>query len=350
MKANQQNRPAFRLMTLSHVISFYHMQMPRWLFSDTNYAELSLESKVAYTFLLNRFQLSRRNGWVNKLGEVYVIYTRANLAAEMQISYKKAIACFKELTEKCLLWEQRMGRGMPNRIYMAEVESQLSTAYSYDCAPFSPAPRSAETACLEETQDPEQGGTTQEESVCNDDSSPIENALLDMPKRHVLNGLNDMSCGAEFACLDVPVRHTKKKEFIKKEFKNMDQEDTTVTGAHAGDQEKKQLNEILQRCELGRYESEEQVVLRDAVIWLFYCDSLRAGQCTYPMSAVRDMLVRLTPDVLDYALYKIRHNDKDGLSNTLVYIAKIVFCSISEMACDDLLDPVINKWKRGHAT
>ena len=27
---------------------------------------MSLEAKVAYTFLLNRFQLSRRNGWVNE--------------------------------------------------------------------------------------------------------------------------------------------------------------------------------------------------------------------------------------------------------------------------------------------
>ena len=114
-QANIENRPSFGLIKLNDVISYYHMQMPRWLFSDSGYSDMTIESKVAYTFLLNRFQLSRRNGWVNRYGEVYVIYTREDLAQEMQISYKKAIACFKELTEKHLVWEQRQGRGLPNR-------------------------------------------------------------------------------------------------------------------------------------------------------------------------------------------------------------------------------------------
>ena len=63
---------------------------------------------------------------MNRYGEVYVIYTREDLAREMQISYRKAIACFKELTEKHLVWEQRQGRGLPNRIYLAEVVSLKS--------------------------------------------------------------------------------------------------------------------------------------------------------------------------------------------------------------------------------
>ena len=103
MKQTREVRPAFTLMKLNDAISHFHMQMPRWLFSDPQYAGLSLERKVAYTFLLNRFQLSRRNGWVNRHGEVYVIYTREDLAREMQVSYRKAITCFKELAQKHLL-------------------------------------------------------------------------------------------------------------------------------------------------------------------------------------------------------------------------------------------------------
>ena len=87
-QGNNENRPSFGLMKLNNIISYYHMQMPRWLFSDSGYSDMTLESKVAYTFLLNRFQLSRRNGWVNRYGEVYVIYTREDLAREMQISYR----------------------------------------------------------------------------------------------------------------------------------------------------------------------------------------------------------------------------------------------------------------------
>lgn len=156
---NQQineNRPSFGLMKLNDVISYYHMQMPRWLFSDSGYSDMMIESKVAYTFLLNRFQLSRRNGWVNRYGEVYVIYTREDLAQEMQVSYRRAIACIKELTEKNLIWEQRQGRGLPNRIYLAEVQFSEKAAFSYDCAPFSAdESRPAEMAGLENEPDTE---------------------------------------------------------------------------------------------------------------------------------------------------------------------------------------------------
>ena len=114
MKKNtNENRPDFALMKLSGAISYFHMQMPRWLFCDPHYTDMSLEAKVAYTFLLNRYQLSRRNGWVNRHGEVYIIYTREDLAREMQVSYRKAISCFKELADRKLIWEQRQGRGLP---------------------------------------------------------------------------------------------------------------------------------------------------------------------------------------------------------------------------------------------
>ena len=77
MKAARMNiRPSFPLMTQADIVSYFHLQMPRWLFSHGTYKTLSLEAKVAYAFLLNRFQLSRLNGWVNDAGEVFVVFTR----------------------------------------------------------------------------------------------------------------------------------------------------------------------------------------------------------------------------------------------------------------------------------
>ncbi len=58
--AKMKERPDFPLTRQTDVQNIYHMQMPRWLFSDPRYADMSLDAKVAYTFLLNRFQLSRR--------------------------------------------------------------------------------------------------------------------------------------------------------------------------------------------------------------------------------------------------------------------------------------------------
>ena len=74
---NLTKRPTYKLLGQSDTISFFHMQMPHWLFCDTKYTSLSLESKVAYTFLLNRFQLSKMNCWITpartaKYEEIFV--------------------------------------------------------------------------------------------------------------------------------------------------------------------------------------------------------------------------------------------------------------------------------------
>ena len=117
-----KERPDFPLMRQTDVQNIYHMQMPRWLFSDPRYADMSLDAKVAYTFLLNRFQLSRRNGWANDQGEVFIIFPRKELAKELHICEKRVTAAFKALAELDLIWEKRCGRGDANQIYLAHVQ------------------------------------------------------------------------------------------------------------------------------------------------------------------------------------------------------------------------------------
>lgn len=94
MKAAKLNeRPPFSLMKQTDIQNVYHMQMPRWLFSDPRYCDMSLDAKVTYTFLLNRFQLSRRNNWVNDQGEVFVIFPRKALAKELRICEQRIMIC-----------------------------------------------------------------------------------------------------------------------------------------------------------------------------------------------------------------------------------------------------------------
>ena len=115
--AAMKERPSFTLMKQTDVQSIYHMQIPRWLFSDPRYAGMSLDAKVAYTFLLNRFQLSRRNGWVNDFGEVFVIFPRKELARELRVSGGAAgdggVPC-AEGAEPDLGEAVRPGRRQPN--------------------------------------------------------------------------------------------------------------------------------------------------------------------------------------------------------------------------------------------
>ena len=120
--APMTTRPSFPLMKQGDIQSICHLQMPRWLFTDPRYMGLALETKVSYTFLLNRFQFSRLNGWVNGDGAVFIIYTRRSLAEEMQISYRKVIESMKELSAAGLIWEKRCGRGDASQIHLALVD------------------------------------------------------------------------------------------------------------------------------------------------------------------------------------------------------------------------------------
>lgn len=351
---NQQineNRPSFGLMKLNDVISYYHMQMPRWLFSDSGYSDMTLESKVAYTFLLNRFQLSRRNSWINRYGEVYVIYTREDLAQEMQISYKKAIACFKELTEKHLVWEQRQGRGLPNRIYLAEVQFSEKAAFSYDCVPFSADERDesrpAEMAGLENEPDTEESEEMTVETGENDAQMSENNqkesgtSEQDLPKSQFKTCQNGTSRSAKSAGLDMQNRHTSNKE-----IRNTEMSYTEGDSFVGRTREKAELQEIERRAEVQAFADDERALLHDCLYWLYYCDGLRIGICTYPQDYVREKLWRLDFEIAENALARMKANENEIRKNSLVYTAKILFSCIVEYGSEEMLDPVVNRLKR----
>ncbi len=116
-----KQRPTFTLMKQTDVQSVYHTQMPRRLFSYPRYADMSLDAKVACAFLLNRFQFSCRNGWVNNHGEVFVIFPRKELVRELRICEQRVTAAFHKPVKLKLVWEKRCGRGDTTQIYLTQV-------------------------------------------------------------------------------------------------------------------------------------------------------------------------------------------------------------------------------------
>ena len=88
------------------------------MFSNEVYRKLSSDAKLTYALLYDRLSLSKLNGWLNDDNEVFLIYTREEVAEDLCITYKKAISAFKELLGAGLITEQRCGRGMPNKIYI----------------------------------------------------------------------------------------------------------------------------------------------------------------------------------------------------------------------------------------
>ncbi len=112
------------------VTSERFIMFPKALFEDDYYKQMKLESKVAYSLLRERFNLSVAHHWVDSKGDVYLYYTNEELAKILGMGKDKLIRIKKELHEFGLLEEERQGFNKPNRIYVGNLEIKKRTEKS----------------------------------------------------------------------------------------------------------------------------------------------------------------------------------------------------------------------------
>ncbi len=317
------DRPDFALMRQTDIQSVYHMQMPRWLFSDPRYADMSLDAKVAYTFLLNRFQLSRRNGWVNEQGEVFVIFPRKALAAELRVCEQRVTAAFKRLTELCLIWEKRCGRGDANQIYLACVTPMEDAGY--ECAPFL---------------------SPQQEETCGSRTAETEGLKHTEPQG--LRFKDSENGGLRAADSETPEPQNPPPSYIEKRNKELSQKEVSQSVGPAGadrrtdDDDEEELEEIFENCELYCLPPETAKVFENAIERLFYSDSFRIGNATLPQKRVRAKLHLLDGLILQNVEGKLADNLERNVKNSTAYTMSTIINGIAESGSDLLVDPYLN--------
>lgn len=99
---------------------FSFLRIPKELITNEKYRYMSTESKLLYGLLLDRVSLSRKNGWVDDQGRVFIIFTRAEISNILVCGEKKITKLFNELKEKKLVEERRQGLQKPNLIYVGK--------------------------------------------------------------------------------------------------------------------------------------------------------------------------------------------------------------------------------------
>lgn len=101
----------------SELFSFY--RIPKVLFTDKRYWNVSTDAKLLYGILLDRMNLSARNGWFDEAGRVYIIFTIEEIMSSLGCADQKAQKMLGELEKKCgLIERKRQGLGKPNLIYV----------------------------------------------------------------------------------------------------------------------------------------------------------------------------------------------------------------------------------------
>lgn len=100
-------------------------KFPKPFIYDEKYKRLSNNAKLMYMLLFGRLELSVKNGWHDRKGNVFQYYTNEQLMIDLNSSEKTIIKVKKELREVGLLEEIRQGNNLPNRIYISQVDGAV---------------------------------------------------------------------------------------------------------------------------------------------------------------------------------------------------------------------------------
>ena len=109
-------------------LSFF--KFPKPFIYDEKYKSLSNHAKLLYMLLFGRLELSIKNGWHDRDGNVFQYYTNEQLMVDLNSSEKTIIKFKKELKDVGLLKEVRQGNNLPNRIYISAVDCTVNSTVS----------------------------------------------------------------------------------------------------------------------------------------------------------------------------------------------------------------------------
>ena len=97
---------------------FSYFRVPKILFRDIRFKDLSTDAKTLYGILLDRMGLSVKNGWLDEQGRVYIIFPVQEVMDALGCADNKATKLFRELEKFGLIERKRRGLGKPNLIYV----------------------------------------------------------------------------------------------------------------------------------------------------------------------------------------------------------------------------------------
>lgn len=101
----------------SEQFSFY--RIPKALFSNPAFDDLSTDAKLLYGLLLDRMGLSVKNHWMDEQGRVFIYYTVESIMRDLHCGNQKAAKLLAELEKKHgLIERKKQGLGKPDIIYV----------------------------------------------------------------------------------------------------------------------------------------------------------------------------------------------------------------------------------------
>ena len=109
-------------------LSFF--KFPKPFIYDEKYKTLSNNAKMLYMLLFDRLELSLKNGWHDKEGNVFQYYTNEQLMIDLNCNSNNTIIKIKkELKDAGLMTEVRQGMNLPNCIYLDALNGSVESTF-----------------------------------------------------------------------------------------------------------------------------------------------------------------------------------------------------------------------------
>ena len=106
---------------VNEVLENVFYQIPKELLINPAYNNLDSNSILLYGLLLDRLSVSMKNKWIDKDGNVYLIYSRKEAQKMLKLSDKPITKAFRKLEETKLIYEIRSGFRKRNIIYVGKI-------------------------------------------------------------------------------------------------------------------------------------------------------------------------------------------------------------------------------------
>ena len=108
----------FKFFYAKEAEQYLFYRIPQMLFTEEKFRLMSCEAKVLYGLLLDRVGLSRRNGWADDEGRLYIYFTQDEACEKLNVGKNKITRIFIELEKVGLIQRQKQGLCKPTKIYV----------------------------------------------------------------------------------------------------------------------------------------------------------------------------------------------------------------------------------------
>jgi hypothetical protein len=362
-----------RFYKINEVNEHRYIKCPKEFLYNPYYRKaLDPTSILLYSILLDQMELSRKNGWIEEDGTIYLYATREKLQKMLSISDKTLTRAVRVLVSLGLIAEKRIGLGRPNRIYIGKIRYQALDEVDLGDD-------------IEELPDPEAGDVFDEEVRMYCSGSPaagtsIAKAPKSMdpeilrfcsspnpgPKPHEFWTETENEPGADPGrCTGSGKSPDPEPEILRfreepgpgdvpgPDPEKLRASDTNITKTQSmTDKDGKEsrarpleLDGIIRNCNLsGFMEPGVATVMEQALETMYFSETLVVDGVPYPGDLVRQRMQGLNFDILEGALGKIRTRvSRDTqILKSRKYLVSTIYNELCEYISDPLLDPDLN--------